>query len=114
MTEIEIRIAPAARREIRKLSRQAQKTVIEALELLASCPRPKGVEKITDRPDFLRVPAGRNHRIIYHIRSNVLLIVLVVRDRKDAYKGLDSLDAKLAAAISEIAETAPVLRLVGR
>lgn len=114
MEAIEIHISPAAKREIKKLTKQAQKVIIEALQGLAACPRPRGVEKITDRPDFLRIPAGRNHRIIYHIRGNNLVIVLVVRDRKDAYKGLDALDAKLAAAISAIAEERPALRVVGK
>lgn len=114
MEAIEIHISPAAQREIKKMTKQARKVVIEALEQLSTCPRPRGVEKITDRPDFLRIPAGRNHRIIYHIRGNNLIIVLVVRDRKDAYKGLDALDAKLAAAINAMADERPVLRVVSK
>jgi mRNA interferase RelE/StbE len=104
--ELEIVFSPAARREIKKLTREIQRLVFDTLESLQKTPRPRGVEKIQGHPDFFRVKAGREHRIIYHIFRERLLVVLVIRDRKDAYKGLDDLDGKLGAALSAIEEDA--------
>lgn len=100
-----IEIAPSAQRDIKKFPRQLQRKLVEALELLERSPRPPGVEKIQGRPNFYRLSVGKNHRIIYHVRNNSLVIVLVARDRKDVYKNLGSLDAKLAAALSEMEKT---------
>jgi mRNA interferase RelE/StbE len=102
--DITIQIAPAARREIKKLPKSVQKEIVAAIEGLGACPRPRGVEKISGHPDFLRIPTG-NYRIIYTIRDRNLVIVLLVRPRKDAYRHLDSLKDRLAAAIAENAAT---------
>ncbi|RWP83681.1 MAG: type II toxin-antitoxin system RelE/ParE family toxin [Mesorhizobium sp.] len=102
MDDLEVVFSPAARREIRKLTRQVQGLVFDTLEKLQKVPRPRGVEKIQGHPDFFRIKAGHDHRIIYHIFVERLLVVLVIRDRKDAYKGLDDLDGKLGAALQSI------------
>lgn len=102
MDDLEVVFSPAAGREIKKLTRDIQRRVFETLDKLQKTPRPKGVEKIQGHPDFYRVKAGREHRIIYHILLERLLVVLVIRDRKDAYRSLDDLDGKLGAAIQSI------------
>ncbi|PBB19323.1 type II toxin-antitoxin system RelE/ParE family toxin [Mesorhizobium sp. WSM4313] len=104
MDDLEVVFSPAARREIKKLARDTQRLVLETLEELQKTPRPRGVEKIQGHPDFYRIKAGHDHRIIYHILRERLLVVLVIRDRKDAYKGLDDLDGKLGAALQSIDE----------
>jgi mRNA interferase RelE/StbE len=109
---IEVHISPAARREIRKLNKKAQRLIMRALEALQYCPRPPKVEKLQGHPDYLRLPVGRSHRMIYTIISSRLLIVLVIRDRKDAYRGIDNLGEKLRAAVDEIASTAEGQRLL--
>lgn len=111
LSALDIKFSPAARREIKKLSRNVQMKVLDAAEGLGACPRPPGVEKIKGRPEFLRIAIG-DHRVIYTIASARLLVILVIRDRKDAYKGLSDLDKKLAAAVIEIAVTEDGLRLL--
>ncbi|RWN46111.1 MAG: type II toxin-antitoxin system RelE/ParE family toxin [Mesorhizobium sp.] len=108
MDDLEIVFSPAAGREIRKLTREIQRLVLDTLEKLQQVPRPRGVEKIQGHPDFFRVKAGHDHRIIYHVMRERLLVVLVIRDRKEAYRGLDDLDGKLGAALQSIDEEARV------
>jgi len=42
-----VRITPAADREIRKLDRTVQKSILKKLDGLKKEPRPKGVEKLS-------------------------------------------------------------------
>jgi mRNA interferase RelE/StbE len=98
--------SPAAKREIKKLDRSVQERVIRTLEQLSKEPRPRGLEKIQGHPDFYRIKAGADHRIIYHIFQERIIVVLVIRDRKDAYKHLDDLDGKLEAALNGLEEEA--------
>lgn len=98
MSDHEVVVGKAAEREIRKLPKAAQRVVVKALEKLAGTPRPPGAEKLSGRPAFYRLRAG-DYRIIYAIRAERLVIVLVVRDRKEAYRGLEDLDGKLAQAM---------------
>lgn len=94
---LEIVLAPAAVRDLRGLDRSVQKSVVALLDRLATDPRPPGAEKLRGHASFWRVRTG-NYRVIYHIEDERLIVVLVIRDRKDVYRTLDTLDAKLAAA----------------
>lgn len=106
MKAFEIVIAPAAQREIRKLARRDQEIALEAIQSLSQNPRPSGMEKIQGHPKFYRINAGRNHRVIYHIWNGDKIVILVVRDRKNAYRRLDDLDGKLATALNAIEQEA--------
>ncbi len=91
-------LGPAAKREIKKLDPVAQRKVIAHLEELASDPRPTGVEKISQNPKFWRTRTS-DYRVIYHIdEKSKDILILVVRHRKDAYRNLGKLDARLVAA----------------
>lgn len=94
---LDIVLAPAAERDFRRLDRSVQKKVVALLDRLAADPRPPGAEKLRGHSGFWRIRTG-DHRIIYHVEDGRLIIVLVIRDRKDVYRALDTLDAKLAAA----------------
>jgi mRNA interferase RelE/StbE len=90
--DYDIQIAPAAERQLRKLPPQAQVKIVKTFETLASNPRPAGVEKLSADPRFWRVRAG-DYRVIYFIDDGArLVIVLVVRHRKDAYRDIENLD----------------------
>lgn len=102
MTLLDVTFAPAAKRELKKLGRGDVLKIMGVIESLASCPRPRGMEKIQGHPKFYRIAAGKNHRVIYHILQERLVVILLVRDRKDAYKSLDDLDGKLAVALQQI------------
>lgn len=98
MTGYSVRVAPAAKREIKKLTTDAQIKIVKCLEKLGVNPRPPGVEKLSENPKFLRMRVG-DYRVIYHIEDHTeVLVVVVVRHRKDAYRDLDKLDMRLVAA----------------
>lgn len=64
----DIRVAPAAMRQLKKLSRQLQEKVIKCLDGLSTNPRPNGVEKLSQDPRFWRVRVG-DYRIVYWIET---------------------------------------------
>lgn len=102
----QIKIGSSASREIKKLDRRSQIQVIERLEAMQKDPRPKGVEKLSQNPRFYRIRSG-DYRIVYNIDDEIdMVYIVVVRHRREAYRGLQDLDTKLIAAI-----LAPVLPL---
>ncbi|MFZ1107187.1 MAG: type II toxin-antitoxin system RelE/ParE family toxin [Rhodomicrobium sp.] len=104
MAPYQVKIARSAAKDLKSLEKKDRKKILKALDKLQVTPHPRGVEKLTDCPGFLRLRAG-DFRIIYTIMfDSLLVLVLVIRDRKDAYKGLDNLDHKLATAIRELTE----------
>lgn len=103
-----VKVGGAAVREIRKLPRSTQKKIVKQMDALALDPRPSGVEKLVENPRFWRIRTG-DYRLIYYIdEENDVVVVLVVRHRKDAYRNLDQLDQRLIAATF-----APLLSLGG-
>jgi len=96
--------SPAARREIKKFDKKIQVKFIEAIETLTQHPRPRGAEKVKGHPCFFRIKAGADHRVIYHVLNERIVVILVLRDRKEAYRGLDDLNDKLGAALVEMEE----------
>lgn len=82
----QVEIAPAAKRQIKKLVKQTQELIIQRLEQLAENPRPPGVLKMEGEENLYRVRVG-GYRIIYEIQDRVLLIVVVkVGHRGDVYR----------------------------
>ncbi|MFM7205482.1 MAG: type II toxin-antitoxin system RelE family toxin [Planctomycetaceae bacterium] len=62
-----------------------QERVFAALEGLAESPRPEGCSKLTGR-DAWRVRVG-DYRIIYEVHDDTqVVLVVVIRHRKDAYR----------------------------
>jgi len=54
-------------------------------------PRPDGVEEMETKEKLYRVYVGpgKNYRVIYQIRDEVLLVLVVkVGDRKEVYRGV--------------------------
>jgi len=81
----EILIRPSAQKEIRSLPRDDQTRVIAKIEALARNPRPRGVKKLRGEKDLYRVRVG-DFRVIYQIQDRALVVlVLRVRQRGDAY-----------------------------
>ena len=76
---------PSAAKALRKLPRDAQRTIREKARALATDPRPHGHIKLIDSDDLYRVRAG-NYRIVYTIEDTALVVEVVkVGDRKDIY-----------------------------
>ena len=85
MSDYSIELRPAAVRALRKLDPSVRKRVQGAIALLARDPRPPAARALKGRPGF-RVRVG-DYRIIYSIRDDVLLVVVVtLGHRRDAYE----------------------------
>lgn len=111
MASTEIIFAPAAERELKKLTRERQKDVLAALRRLQDGSETLEIEKIKGHPSFFRIKAGSEMRVIYHPLAASRVVVLVIRDRKEAYRGLGDLDGKLQAALHKVENVA--LRTIG-
>ncbi|AFZ02223.1 type II toxin-antitoxin system RelE family toxin [Calothrix sp. PCC 6303] len=82
----EVEIAPAAKRQIKKLPIDVQQKVVAKLEELAFEPRPDGVKKLEGSDNLYRVRLEK-YRIIYEIQDSFLLVTVVkVKHRRDAYR----------------------------
>jgi mRNA interferase RelE/StbE len=104
LADYSVVIADPAKREARKLPEDAKTQVARALTKLATCPRPSGAEKLRSQPSFYRIRSG-DYRIIYAIRPALkAAIVVVIRHRKDAFRGLEELDGKLADALVKVTD----------
>ena len=82
-------VTPAAERNLRKLDPHIRKQVTRDILRLEENPRPHGVEKMETKDKLYRVYVGpgQNYRVIYQIRDEVLLVLVVkVGDRKEVYR----------------------------
>ena len=75
---------PRAVKDLRKLERDIQRAVVEAVESLAMNPRPPGCKKLVGRDGWrLRV---RDYRVLYDIYDDRLVVYVVnVGHRRDIY-----------------------------
>jgi mRNA interferase RelE/StbE len=84
-----LEFAPAAIRDLEKLDPNVRRKVFSGIEKLKENPRPHGVEKLETKEKLYRiyVGPGKNHRAIYQIRDEALLVLVVkVGDRKEVYR----------------------------
>ncbi|MGR7026373.1 type II toxin-antitoxin system RelE family toxin [Geodermatophilus sp. URMC 62] len=82
----QVRLAPAAVRQLRKLDPQGRRRVQAAIDLLADDPRPPGARQLVGGAGEWRVRTG-DFRIVYDIRDRELLILVVkVGHRRDVYE----------------------------
>lgn len=77
-------LAPAAERELKKLTKDRQKDVLAALKRLRDGSETLEIEKIKGHPSFFRIKAGTEMRVIFHPLTTTRCVVLVIRDRKEA------------------------------
>ena len=78
-----------AEKELDKLPHHVQSRIARWLDLLAEDPRRAGTKKLEGHPDLRRVHASKDYVIVYTVRDNELLVLVVrVTHRKDAYRGL--------------------------
>ena len=87
MEKYRVLIKPSAAKEIEAVDQKRDRQrIVTRILALANEPRPVGCEKLAGESNRYRVRVGR-HRVVYSV-SDVDLLVLVVRvaDRKDAYR----------------------------
>ena len=85
-------LSPAAERDVRKLDPHIRKQVTRDMLRLEDNPRPQGVQRLEDKEKLYRlyVGPGKDYRVIYQIRDEVLVVLVVrVGDRKEVYRNLE-------------------------
>ncbi|NOZ41115.1 MAG: type II toxin-antitoxin system RelE/ParE family toxin [Planctomycetes bacterium] len=81
-----VQIAPAANRQLKKFSRDAQKRLRVGIDSLADDPRPPGVKKLIGAEALWRIRIG-DYRVVYEIQdAKLLVLVLRIAHRKDIYR----------------------------
>jgi mRNA interferase RelE/StbE len=86
-----VELSPAAERDVRKLDPHIRKQVTRDMLRLEDNPRPQGMERLEAKEKLYRlyVGPGKDYRVIYQIRDEVLVVLVVrVGDRKDVYRTL--------------------------
>lgn len=83
---LEVALAPAAARQLRKLDPQSRRRIQAAIELLAIEPRPPAATRLVGGAGEWRVRTG-DYRIVYEIDDERLLVlVLSVGHRREIYQ----------------------------
>ncbi|HOJ03476.1 MAG TPA: type II toxin-antitoxin system RelE/ParE family toxin [Bacteroidota bacterium] len=81
-----IELRPAAIRDLRDLPQGILRRITGKIDSLADNPRPPGVEKLTGSENSYRVRVG-DYRILYQILDNIVLVIVVkIRHRREAYR----------------------------
>ncbi|HJD67570.1 MAG TPA: type II toxin-antitoxin system RelE/ParE family toxin [Rickettsia endosymbiont of Bembidion lapponicum] len=95
-SEYKIELAPNAQRQLKKLSKQLQLTIVKKLEELKTTPLPVGIKKLSGMDNLYRLRIG-NYRVIYQVEHKILLVlILKIGDRNEVYDNLKSLSNKLS------------------
>jgi mRNA interferase RelE/StbE len=77
---------PSTKKELKRISKAEVHRIIQAVEGLSDQPRPPGSRKLSGSDSTYRIRIG-NHRVIYEIHDDVILIEVVkVGHRKDVYR----------------------------
>jgi len=77
----------SALRELKRLNRQVVPRIVAAVDSLSTQPLPSGVSKLQGSQRTYRIRIG-NYRVIYELYESRLVVEVVrVRHRKDAYRG---------------------------
>ena len=83
-----IEVKPQAEKALAKIPKPYQRRIANAIDGLASSPRPSGCVKLAGTQDAYRIRIG-DYRIVYEIVDKVLIVYIVrVAHRKDVYNDL--------------------------
>jgi mRNA interferase RelE/StbE len=81
----EIRLAPVAVREFRRLQGSVRDRIRVAIDGLAADPRPAGCTKLAGRDDY-RIRVG-DHRVVYAIDDAARVVVVArIAHRREVYR----------------------------
>ncbi len=85
MNKYEVGLKKSAIKELRRLPKKDATRVSTLIEELSDNPRPSGCKKLKGYSNLWRVRSG-NYRIIYSVEDEILIVeILEIVDRKDAY-----------------------------
>ena len=80
-----VEISAHARKQIKRMPKLEKQKILDKIDSLSNDPRPFGYKKLYYYTEYFRVRVG-NYRIIYTIADQRLLVVIVeVTNRRDAY-----------------------------
>lgn len=86
--EFSIQFTRNAGKELRELDRTAQRRIAGAIRGLSTEPRPPGATKLTGYAHAYRIRVG-DVRVIYDVADELLVVEIIrIRNRKDAYRQL--------------------------
>ena len=81
-----IKFKPTAARQLAKLPKTIQVKIARKIDSLAIAPHPQGTVKLRGGDDLYRLRVG-NYRIIYQVKNDQLLILVVkIGHRKEVYR----------------------------
>lgn len=82
----EVEISRTAEKQLRKLPRDDQQRIVEAIWPLAEDPHPRGSRKLSGYDDVFRIRIGR-YRVLYSVsRGKLVVIILKIGYRRDIYR----------------------------
>lgn len=85
MSRYQVFFAPAAEKELEALPKKIVGRITAKIDGLAEDPRPHGCLKLRGEENQYRIRVGA-YRVVYEIHDEKLVVLVVrVRDRKDAY-----------------------------
>jgi len=80
-----IQYARPARKELEALPTEIQERIVDAIDSLQDDPRPQGSKKLKGSEHY-RIRVGR-YRVVYEILEKTVVVLIVrVTHRKDAYR----------------------------
>ena len=80
-----VEISVPARKQIKRMPKLEKKKILDKIDSLSDNPRPFGYKKLNYYTEYFRVRVG-SYRIIYTIQDRQLVVIVVeVTDRRDAY-----------------------------
>jgi mRNA interferase RelE/StbE len=86
-----VEFSKKAERELAKLPLDVQKQLAPIIDALSDNPCPPGVKRLAATNRIYRVRSGE-YRVLYQIRDDVLLVLVVrVAHRREAYRDLSDL-----------------------
>lgn len=86
MARYSIEISRTAEKQLKKVRRDDQRRIIEAILSLADDPHPMGSRKLMGYDDVFRMRVGQ-YRVLYSVSGKKLIvIVLKIGNRKDVYR----------------------------
>ena len=88
MASFRIEVSATAEKQLRRLRREDQIRVLQAIRPLATEPTPQGSRKIRGYDDVFRIRVGV-YRILYRVSGrHLLIIILKIGHRREIYRSL--------------------------
>jgi len=88
MASSRIELSATAEKQFRKLPRDDQVRVLQAIRPLASVPHPPGSRKVRGYDDIFRIRVG-TYRVLYRIEGRrLVIIILKIGHRREIYRSL--------------------------